>query len=408
MRKPEKPQLAKAIDDYACSLSDEAVTNEVPQTESYVLDGSSKVQWTKGSTYGAIADCYVDFTLRNYGMATVVFDGYHDQPSVKDSTHQRRQQKNHPKVSFTPTTVFTGKKEEFLSQGSNKQGLINMISDRLREKGCKVMNAEGDADYDIVQAAIALSEYKTTTLIGEDTDLLILLLHHMDSHKKTLYFRSDKKSKEQRVKDELSKNHQMPTKDTPTGRIMPEIPNARLDPVNCFLTYISKLNPLCEALFQRLKVVSTQDEVWYYNAPLGKNTLSDMMKTISINAKLDYIYTNHCIRATTITNLHDSYVSAEHITTISKHKSVESYWQDTTIQQKHKIALALSSPMDIKPILLQGTANPPVAHKKARLAESTSKSTEQDEHSNLSTEVCDKEFENVIPNNMLAGVKFHN
>ena len=63
-------------------------------------------------------------------------------------------------MSFTPTTVFTGKKEDFLSQGSNKQGLINMISDRLREKGCTVMNAEGDADYDIVQAAIA--EYKTT------------------------------------------------------------------------------------------------------------------------------------------------------------------------------------------------------------------------------------------------------
>ncbi|KAG1678682.1 hypothetical protein GQR58_013306 [Nymphon striatum] len=192
------PTIAKDVE----LEDDEAVTNEVPQTESYVLDGGSlmhRVQWTKGSTYGAIADCYVDFTLRNYGMATVVFDGYHDQPSVKDSTHQRRQQKNHPKVSFTPTTVFTGKKEEFLSQGSNKQGLINMISDRLREKGCKVMKAEGDADYDIVQAAIALSEYKTTTLIGEDTDLLILLLHHMDSHKKTLYFRSDKKSKEQRV-----------------------------------------------------------------------------------------------------------------------------------------------------------------------------------------------------------------
>ncbi|KAG1664200.1 Cubilin [Nymphon striatum] len=181
-------------------LSDEAVTNEVPQTESYVLDGGSlmhRVQWTKGSTYGAIADCYVDFTLRNYGMATVVFDGYHDQPSVKDSTHQRRQQKNHPKVSFTPTTVFTGKKEEFLSQaqGSNKQGLINMISDRLREKGCKVMNAEGDADYNIVQAAIAFSEYKTTTLIGEDTDLLILLLHHKTVTRKLCIFAQTRSQK---------------------------------------------------------------------------------------------------------------------------------------------------------------------------------------------------------------------
>jgi len=202
MRKPEKTQLAKAIDEYASSLSDEAVTNEVPQTEKYVLDGGSlmhRVQWTKGSTYGAIADCYVDFTLRNYGMATVVFDGYRDQPSVKDCTHQRRQQKNHPKVSFTPATVFTGNKEEFLSQGCNKQGLINMISNKMREKGPTVINAEGDADYDIVQAAIAASENHTTTLVGEDTDLLILLLYHMDSRKKTIYFRSDKRSKDQRV-----------------------------------------------------------------------------------------------------------------------------------------------------------------------------------------------------------------
>ena len=46
---------------------------------------------------------------------------------------------------------------------------------------------------DIVKAAVSMCEYKTTTLIGEDTDLLILLLHHATlkvSHE--LYFRSDK------------------------------------------------------------------------------------------------------------------------------------------------------------------------------------------------------------------------
>ena len=37
-----------------------------------------RVQWTKGSTNGALAESYMDFILRNYGMATVVFDRYLD------------------------------------------------------------------------------------------------------------------------------------------------------------------------------------------------------------------------------------------------------------------------------------------------------------------------------------------
>ena len=65
------------------------------------------------------------------------------------------------------------------------------------KKGCTVINAEGDADCDIVQAAIVASEHQITTLIGEDADLFILLLHHMDYRKKTLYFHSDKKSRDQ-------------------------------------------------------------------------------------------------------------------------------------------------------------------------------------------------------------------
>ena len=77
MRKAEKAQLTKAIDDHARSLSDDAVTNELPKTENYVLDGGSllhRVQWTKGSTDGSIAQSYTDFTLRNYGTAKAVFE----------------------------------------------------------------------------------------------------------------------------------------------------------------------------------------------------------------------------------------------------------------------------------------------------------------------------------------------
>ena len=38
--------------------------------------------------------------------------------------------------------------------------------------------------------------------------------------------------------------------------------------------------------------------------PVGKNTLSKMMKTICKKAGLETEYTNHCIRTTSITALH--------------------------------------------------------------------------------------------------------
>ncbi|CAB3992865.1 Hypothetical predicted protein [Paramuricea clavata] len=64
----------------------------------------------------------------------------------------------------------------------------------MRDIGCHVIQAEGDADVEIVKAAVATSSYKTTCLIGEDTDLLVLLLHHASSNGEKIYFRSDKGS----------------------------------------------------------------------------------------------------------------------------------------------------------------------------------------------------------------------
>ena len=63
--------------------------------------------------------------------------------------------------------------------------MIRLISDKLRQNGCTVVQASGDADVDIVEAAVSSSMTKSTTLMGEDTDLLVLLLF------KELYVRSD-------------------------------------------------------------------------------------------------------------------------------------------------------------------------------------------------------------------------
>ena len=48
-----------------------------------------------------------------------------------------------------------------------------------------------------MQGAIAASEYGSTTLIGEDTDLLVLLLYYMKPDNTSLFFRSDKTSTNQ-------------------------------------------------------------------------------------------------------------------------------------------------------------------------------------------------------------------
>ena len=50
-----------------------------------------------------------------------------------------------------------------------------------------------------MKALIETTRQKTAALIGEDTDLLILLLYHANANFKDLYFYSDIKSKETKV-----------------------------------------------------------------------------------------------------------------------------------------------------------------------------------------------------------------
>ena len=131
-----------------------------------MLDGGSlihRLKWTDGSTYNSIADAYASFTVDVYGNATVVFDGYDGGPSTKDNAHQRRTRtKVTNKVDISDATKFVGKKDDFLSNDMNKHALIKLISGRLREKGCHTIQAEGDADLDIVKAAVAVSEHLVT------------------------------------------------------------------------------------------------------------------------------------------------------------------------------------------------------------------------------------------------------
>ena len=101
--------------------------------------------------------------------------------------------------------------------------------------------------------------------------------------------------------DEMTKNRRENVTERVDGGMIVST-NEEKCPVACFKLYLEKLNPNCEYLWQKPNEKS-KEKYWYFNAKCGHNTISLFMKNISIKCKLSKNYTNHCIRATTITLL---------------------------------------------------------------------------------------------------------
>ena len=79
--------------------------------------------------------------------------------------------------------VLQTSKEQFLVNKLNKQRFISALGVAL-ETTSTVVYSKADANLYIVLAAIDCAKTKATALVGEDTDLLILLAHHAcpDTH----------------------------------------------------------------------------------------------------------------------------------------------------------------------------------------------------------------------------------
>ena len=96
-------------------------------------------------------------------------------------------------MTFKQDMELTVKKEQFVANNTNKQKFINMLGDHLESHKCKVHHAPGDAELLIVQKAVESATMRNTVLVGDDTDLLILLCYHesLDSH--CIFFRPEPK-----------------------------------------------------------------------------------------------------------------------------------------------------------------------------------------------------------------------
>ena len=190
LRQSQKSVLANAMWN-TLSLD----TPKIPGDVRFVLDGGSLLQripWTQGATYGDTCTVYLDCVTKKYGEAIVVFDGYR-KSSTKDMVHLRRV-KGFPgvAVSFTKDTKLNIKKDIFLTNSLNKQHFIDMLGCVL-ERNCKVYHSSGDADLMIVQKAVEVAREVDTVLVGDDTDLLVLLCYYASLESHNIFFKPEPK-----------------------------------------------------------------------------------------------------------------------------------------------------------------------------------------------------------------------
>ena len=76
-----------------------------------------------------------------------------------------------------------------------------------------------------------------------------------------------------------------------------------------------------------------------------KNTISKLMERISLKATLSQRYTNHCVRASTITTLYQQGIDVKQICAITKHRderSLKHYTNQTTSAQKRECSRRLN------------------------------------------------------------------
>ena len=142
-----------------------------------------------------------------------------------------------------------------------------------------------------------------------------------------------------KTSDELTKNHRVDSNIQDEG-VMKSTGTENC-PVAAYKSYVSKLHPRGKAFFL---VAAPPSGHWYDNMVLGVKSLEKMMKRISVEAKLSYVYTNHSIRSTCITILDQAGIEARHIMAVSGHTSESSLrtYARTSTEKRNQLSALLS------------------------------------------------------------------
>ena len=100
-------------------------------------------------------------------------------------------------------------------------------------------------------------------------------------------------------------------------------------------------------MWQRPKPNIPSEGPWYTSAPLGINTLGAKVKTISAKAGCSQKYTNHSLRAATVTVLDEAGYASRDIMAITGHKSESSlkHYARTNNAKKKEMSTVIAARM---------------------------------------------------------------
>ena len=198
LRQPQKQVFADAT---WAKLSSNATSDPEGDVQ-HVLDGGAllhRIPWPRGSaTYQDICGLYCSYATKKYGNAIVVFDGY--DMSTKNMTQQRRAAgKAGATVPFTENMKVTLKRIISSRTPRTSSGSATyMLSRFLQEDNCPTYHAEGDVDVQTVKTAVESARKRNTVLVGDDTDLLVLLCFYTRSDSFDLFFKPEPKANSRR------------------------------------------------------------------------------------------------------------------------------------------------------------------------------------------------------------------
>ena len=164
-----------------------------------------RVPWKVGSTFKEICLNYMSYSLQSILQQRIVFDGYAHSTKVihKQRTHNLYCSNIVPSLQG----MLTIKMVQFLSNLGNKQRFVEcrgLLKSFLKNLGFTCLAARDDADVLICRTAadIYSCNHRNITVVGDDTDLLVILVHmlrNVKSRKKMFLCVYDIQS----VKDQL-------------------------------------------------------------------------------------------------------------------------------------------------------------------------------------------------------------
>ena len=184
MRKCQKSTLAKFLLDTYHKEDAHGHTTEAGT----VIDGCALLQQLPWPKIGSILDvcrAYIDSVLNksvpHYPLC-VVFDSYQTSTTKEPEQKRRKLQKvSAPNFAVKNMTPVPPDKSSFLANKHNKQALIDLLANHLEADEIIVEHAgeEGDADVIVAKQAIQMAENtEQVVVMADDTDVLVLLLHH--------------------------------------------------------------------------------------------------------------------------------------------------------------------------------------------------------------------------------------